>query len=503
MSNSWKAFILACESLALVVATAHPGEPEHPVDSRHPMQLISQNGKEAAPPPPANGERPHAKPNATPDFGRHYIPPPPVPPQPVDLETVERERQQAPPAVEPLTLQAVEALAIQNNPTLRQAQDQIRGELGKAIEAGLWPNPVVGYIAEQIGVEGTPGEFQGGFVRQEIVTARKRRISREKYLQRVKVAEWESLAQQYRVLNDVRIHFYRALGQQGLVQVQRQLLKNSEDNLLTVREMYNVGQATAAQVHQANAALQRQRLNRLMAENDFRQTLEMLAALVGAELSACPLGGELEGEPVLIEWHPALDRILAESPEVQMAHAKLQEDQITLRRERVEPIPNVFVQGAVGQNFEAKQAVASAQVFFEVPLFDRNQGTIRQAQADLDRQFGEIRRTELRLKQQLAEQYRKYLTALQHVQNYQAVVLPEARKAYEILLDSYKEDRVAWPVVLDAERKYQEFRGVYIQNLIAWREAEVLIHGFLLHGGLEAPTRPTPPGHIDSVPQPR
>ena len=91
----------------------------------------------------------------------------------------------------------------------------MREFLSWLIEAGLWPNPVVGYIAEQIGVAGTPGEFQGGFARQEIITALKRRISREKYLQRAKVAEWEALSQQYRVLNDVRIHFFRVLGRQG------------------------------------------------------------------------------------------------------------------------------------------------------------------------------------------------------------------------------------------------------------------------------------------------
>jgi outer membrane protein, heavy metal efflux system len=54
---------------------------------------------------------------------------------------------------------------------------------------------------------GTPGEFQGAILEQEIVTAHKRKISREKYLQRAQVAELNALAQQWRVCNDVRIHF--------------------------------------------------------------------------------------------------------------------------------------------------------------------------------------------------------------------------------------------------------------------------------------------------------
>ena len=83
-----------------------------------------------------------------------------------------------------LELAAVEALAIASNPTLVQAHAQVEGTLGKALQAGLWPNPVLGYEGEKIGVDGTAGEFQGGFVRQEFVTAKKRRVSREKYLAR-------------------------------------------------------------------------------------------------------------------------------------------------------------------------------------------------------------------------------------------------------------------------------------------------------------------------------
>ncbi len=91
-----------------------------------------------------------------------------------------------------LSLDDLLGMANQNNPTLRQANAQIAATQGKALEAGLYPNPTVGYSAEQIGVEGTAGEFQGGFVQQEIVTAGKLKLSREKYLARARAAEWQA-----------------------------------------------------------------------------------------------------------------------------------------------------------------------------------------------------------------------------------------------------------------------------------------------------------------------
>jgi outer membrane protein, heavy metal efflux system len=320
---------------------------------------------------------------------------------------------------------------------------------------------------------------------------------------RTDAAEWHAMAQHHRVLNDVRMHYFRARGRQEIRDTQIELLKNAEDFLLTTRERYNVGQAILADVHQANAALQRQRLSVLMAENDYQQSFEELQALVGVDLPCRPLETSLQGDLTPLEREQILDRLLNESPQIQEALAKLAADRITIRREVVEPIPDIVIEAGSGYNFEARDTVAMVQASIEVPLFDRNQGTIRQAEADYARQQGEVRRIELMLRRDLANQYRTYLTALQHVRDYQQVVLPENRRAYELLLESYEAHRAPWIDVLNAEETYFQARVQYIQNLMAWREAEVLLLGYLLHGGLQAPTQPVPPGHIDAVPRPR
>ena len=46
-----------------------------------------------------------------------------------------------------------EALAIKNNPTLKQAQSRVRGSAALARQAGLWPNPSAGYQGEEIAGE--------------------------------------------------------------------------------------------------------------------------------------------------------------------------------------------------------------------------------------------------------------------------------------------------------------------------------------------------------------
>jgi outer membrane protein TolC len=169
----------------------------------------------------------------------------------------------------------------------------------------------------------------------------------------------------------------------------------------------------------------------------------------------------------------------------------------------VQWVPDIVISGGSGYNYEAEETTAAAKVSVEVPLFDRNQGTVRQAEADYARQRNEIRRTELHLQKMLAQTYGKYLTALQGVQNYRDVILPEKREAYRLRLKSYERNRIGWPEVLKTYDDYTNARIEYVMSQADVRINEVLIDGFLLHGGLAAPGGPLPHGHIDSVPKPR
>lgn len=402
-----------------------------------------------------------------------------------------------------LTLDDLISIAEANNPTLRQAQMQITGEMGKAIQAGLYPNPTLRYSAEQIGVGGTPGEFHGGILSQEFVTSGKLRLSRAKYLQRVKVAEANAVAQQYRVCNDVRIHFYNTLSLQRQVTIQDELVKSAEDSAVTAREAFNMGQANAADIRRTNVALQQARLTQLRTQNMLRQSQRHLSSLLGMDITGSFLVGELESAPIGVDFETLLANLLGSSPEMIAARAKSQADRIAVQRERAEPIPNLTFEGGAGYNFEADETVAVAGVSLKLPLFDKNQGTIQQAQADLARQCAEIRRLELRLKRDLSQQYEHYLTAVQHVSQYQQIILPELKETYRLLLESYKENRTDWKEVLMAQTGYFKSRVEYTDWLAKMRNSEVLIDGMLLHGGLMAAEGAAPAGHIDAVAKPR
>jgi len=403
----------------------------------------------------------------------------------------------------PFTLSRLEDLAQEHNPTLRQARMQIEGERAKALQAGLYLNPSLGYSGEQIGVNGTAGEFQGGFVQQQIVTAGKLRLSREKYLARASAAEFQALAQEYRIINEVRIRYAKVLGAQERLAIQRELLKTAQDRLLTVKEMVNVGQANQADLSQANVLRGEQDLNVQMVENDLEMEWEWLMTLVGVPQPPTPVPGNLEEETAPLQWKPMLHRLLSESPELELARAVLKADAITIEREKVQPIPDLVLRGSAGRNYDNRQTVYGVGAFIEVPLFDWNQGTVQQAQADYRQQQAEVRLTELRLRRSLAKQFQQYRTALQHVNSYQTIILPESEQRYRLRLKSYKKNRETWPAVLEAQQDFFGRRLTYVDHLVAHQSTRVAIQGLLLVDGLTAPGGVTLPGHIDATPKPR
>ncbi|HEY8506011.1 MAG TPA: TolC family protein [Gemmataceae bacterium] len=407
---------------------------------------------------------------------------------------------------EPVTLSLadLERMALENNPTLAQAAALIEASRGKALQAGLYPNPTVGYVGEQIGAEGTAGELQGAFIEQEIVTAGKLRLSRAKYQQEAVAAEIQALAQQYRVLNSVRTRFWETVTARREVEIRRDLLRIAEDAETTTAQMLNVGQANRSDLLQAQVEAQRARVELRAAEKRYLGAWGQLTAVVGRpDLGPAPLEADLERVGPAPDWERTLCDLLAASPELQFAQAEVLRDQITVRRERAEPVPNLMVRTGTGYNFESGNTVAEVQVGVRLPVFDRNQGTIRQAQADLARARANVTRVELSLRRRFADAAARYEAARVTADGYRTEMLPKAKEAYELMLESFRNRRAAWPQVLVAARNYTEFSLDYLEALRDLRKAEVEITGLLLTDGLSEPPGPTPQGHIDAVPKPR
>lgn len=404
-----------------------------------------------------------------------------------------------------LTLEELEKMALAHNPTLGQAEADVRAAEGRKRQAGLYPNPVVGYEGREISFGPViRGGEHGFFIQQPILTAGKRGLSRKVFAQEQVQAQVVADAQRYRVLNAVRLAYYEALGAERRVELRRELAALARRALDTSQQLFNVGQADQPDVLEARVETQRAELGLLSAQNDQRRVWQQLAAVVGEPLlPLSPLDGKLDGELPELAPDAALDRLLQGSPEVKAAEAGIARAERVLARARVEKYPDIQVGGGFEYNRELLELAGrpvgwegAAQVSVRIPIFNRNQGNVQTAQAELIHARHELERLRLVLRSNFAFAYRQYADGFEAVRRYRDQILPDAERAYQLYLNKYREMAAAYPQVLIAQRTLFQLQEDYVTTLVGLRQSAAELQGYLLVDGLAAPLPPGEPATV-------
>jgi cobalt-zinc-cadmium efflux system outer membrane protein len=394
----------------------------------------------------------------------------------------------APLLAQTLTLAELERRALERNPTVAQAEQSIAAAAGLAKQAGLYPNPVVAASGEEVAagpiIRG--GEFGGG-VRQRIVTAGKLGLDRRVAQQSMAITEEGARAQRQRVLNAVRRLYYQALSDQFRVEIRSQLAGLAAESVKITAELANIGQADVPDQLAAEVEAQRAALELVDAEQRRERTWKQLAAVVNdPDLRPAPLEGDLEQFPRL-DGEQALAAIYQQSPELRAAEIGVRRAETALTRARKEVIPDIQLSGGMRYNrklLEVDMRPVGKEGFFdigvELPIFNRNQGNVAAARAEVERARLEVDRTRLELKARLAETYREYNTALLRADRLRQEMLPKAQRAYELYLGNFRQLLAAYPLVLMTQRNLFQLRDAYVDALSeVWRTA-VEIDGLLL-----------------------
>ncbi len=391
-----------------------------------------------------------------------------------------------------ITLEQVQKIAVESNPTLRQAEAEIRAAKARQQQSGLYPNPTVAYTGDEIRGGSVGGGKQGFFVQQTVVTGGKLGLSREVFGKDVKLAEIEAEEQKMRVQSAVKMAFLRVLAAQELLDARRDMATIAQDAAETQRRLMNTGQADETEVLEAEVEAQRMRMNARIQENTLREEWRSLTAVIGRpDLPLTTVAGDLEKAWPEVNEEEVVEAIAKQSPAVRIADVAEVRAQSILGRVRRERIPDVQVRGGMEYNHEllgsvpfAKGWEGIAEVALQIPLFNRNQGNVAAARADIDRAGQEKKRISLTLRERAASTVDEYANARLIAVQYRDEMLPLAKKEYGQMLASY-------PRVLDTQRKLYEMQIEYIAALEGVWTNGIALQGYLLTDGLEAPARPS------------
>ncbi len=395
----------------------------------------------------------------------------------------------------PMALADFQALADANNPTLKQANALVRRSQEQARQAGLYPNPSIGYQGEQIRGGSYGSGEQGGFVQQTVVLGGKLGLRRNIYDQQKRSDQIGVEEQTYRVHGDVQEAFYDALTAQATVQLRQRLLGVALDAVETVHQLANVGQADAPDILQTEVETEQAKVDYVTAQRQYLQAFNTLSALAGkGNLPVSPLLGDLEKTPDL-NAEQMVDSIVADSPTVKRAQQEAAVAQARLKDAKRESVPDLHLRA--GEQYNGEQVsqyrtkAAGAQSFatagINIPLWNRNQGNVGAAKAEIERAEQDVARAQLSLHQQAAPLAQSYLSAQFEADRYKTQLIPRAARAYELYLKKYQNMAQAYPQVLVSQRTLFQLQISYLMALHdVWRSA-IALQNYTLTGGLDTP----------------
>jgi cobalt-zinc-cadmium efflux system outer membrane protein len=379
-----------------------------------------------------------------------------------------------------------EGVALRRNPAMSQAAAAVEAARGAWLQAGLLPNPVIGYSGQQIGAGGR-SEQQGLYFGQEVVTAKKLRLSRQAASWRIEQAERALQTTRLRVLTDVRIGFYDVLIAQRRRDVAQQLVALSERAVEAAEALFQAEEVSRADPLRARIEADRARITLQTAQNQYFQAWRRLVAVSGLpELAPARLEGELTPDSLELSWEESLTRVLTQSPEIAAALANVESARWAVQRARAEAVPNIDIQAVIQDDRDIHGNDGALQLSVPVPIWNRNQGGIREARAQAASAAQAVDRLTLDLQSRLAVAFQRYASARNQVDKYsrKGGILENSERTLELVRAGYAAEEFDLLNLIAAQRTYFQTYLSYFDSLRELWASTMEIEGLLLSGSL-------------------
>lgn len=368
-----------------------------------------------------------------------------------------------------ITLEQAVSRALKHNPLLAAGTSALSAAGARITQAGLLPNPELELQSENFGGSGTLDGFNAAestaVISQPILLGGKR-------ARRQAVAEAERAlagrdleAVRLDVAAGTRLAFYNVLAAQQRVELARELLAVAERFADTVQKRVDAGKVSPVEATRAGIEVSaaRVRVSRAARELDAQRAL--LAASWGAmEADFDRAVGEPPSPGDLPSGLAPLQQLLSGTPEVQRVADLVERQRRVVELERSFRIPDLRV--GIGQRrFEETGATAwVAGVSLPIPIFDRNQGARAAAEFDLERVRRDAEALRIGLEARLTSAYQRLQARADEVTTMSRDIVPATRAAFASTEVGYREGKLGFLDVLDAQRALFESRMLLLDS---------------------------------------
>jgi cobalt-zinc-cadmium efflux system outer membrane protein len=349
----------------------------------------------------------------------------------------------------PLTLAELQRLGMSSAPQIKQAVAAVESARGTAYQAGLLPNPIMGFEVDTFGTTGGAG-YAGGYFDQLIKTAGKLRLSKAIAAMDLRNAEVALRRAQMDLATKIRTYYFQLLVAREAMRINRLVVAFTnavyETQAAQVRGRIEIG--TAYDPMYLRALADTALTNLVTARNSYVTAWKQLSSVLGMPgMPLTQVAGGVDTPIPAFDFGKVWKHVESSHTEVMTAMNNLQESRFALRLAQVQPYPDVDVRFLIQKDYTGppNEIAPSIAVSIPVPIWNRNQGGIAAAQANVISAANEPARVRNDLYYRLSDATNRYRTFHQNLRIYRERILPDLVRVYNAIYRRYRTEGTARP----------------------------------------------------------
>ncbi len=336
-------------------------------------------------------------------------------------------------------LEDLQQLARENHPGLRAAAASVESARGLMIQAGLPPNPSVGYEADTVRTLNTPG-YHGAYLQQTFITAQKLGLAAQAAAVDYANAEVNQRKTWVTVQSNVRRSYFQVLGARKRLVLARALSELSENAYQAQIKLVVAGDAAPYEPLQLRVLTTQARASLIRAQQDSIAAWRTLSAAVGLpNLAPSALDGRIDCPVPEVVYENALARMTAVHTDLQIAENLIGKNRTLVTLADRVPIPDLNVGFVLQRDYTFTPGTNTYNLLVggAVPVWNRNQGNRISARAELVRSVQVVSDTENQLTAKLAPMFGTYEANRQIAKSFRTEALSDQVRAYRGIYQRY------------------------------------------------------------------
>jgi cobalt-zinc-cadmium efflux system outer membrane protein len=365
-------------------------------------------------------------------------------------------------------------------PEIAEAKALVEAAEGRAKQAGAFPNPEAILGAQQLPLDANASnqrEYVAGVGQTLPLSGRLSKARQAELLDREVRARGLDVKRRD-IRKRVHSAFATALYQEKACQAQTEIHLHAGKAVATTQARLDAGDALREDLARVEMELARAKVELQHADSLREQALVTLASAMGdATLSVKSLAGTLDatfGIPTL----ESLAANLSSQPATALAEADIRARTARVDLAKAERIPDVKVELLYHRLESVHENTLDVGLSIPIPLFNRNQGRLREARAELAAAEARSRMTQNELATRLRESYLQLTAALANSRTLKTEILAKADTVLKGAEARYAAGDTSLAEILPVRRDWAAVQLSYLESLRdvmqAWAEIKPL-----------------------------